>query len=58
MHFHHAHVLDPNGTASRVGKSDTAWSYRTNSNWAQVIVGVDPDPANNEYILSLDEKFL
>jgi FAD/FMN-containing dehydrogenase len=40
------HIYPINGTAGRVGKDTTAWSYR-DANFAQVIVGVDPDPANN-----------
>lgn len=43
------HLYPINGKAGRVGKNDTAWSYRE-STWAQVIVGVDPDPANKEKI--------
>jgi hypothetical protein len=38
------HLYPVNGAASRVGKGDTAWSYR-DATWAEVIVGVDPDPA-------------
>jgi len=38
------HLYPVNGAASRVGKGDTAWSYR-DATWSQVIVGVDPDPA-------------
>jgi FAD/FMN-containing dehydrogenase len=34
-----------------MGKSDTAWSYR-DAVWAQVIVGVDPDPGNKERIVT------
>jgi hypothetical protein len=41
------HLYPVNGAASRVGKDETAWNYRE-ANWAQVMVGVDPDPANNE----------
>lgn len=41
------HLYPINGAAQRVGQNDTAWSYRE-ANFAQVIVGVDPDPANNE----------
>ncbi|MBZ0279220.1 MAG: FAD-binding oxidoreductase [Anaerolineae bacterium] len=41
------HLYPINGKAHRVGKQDTAWSYR-DANFAQVIVGVDPDPANNQ----------
>jgi FAD/FMN-containing dehydrogenase len=43
------HLYPINGAASRVGKNETAWSYR-DANWAQVMVGVDPDPANKEKI--------
>jgi FAD/FMN-containing dehydrogenase len=39
------HLYPIDGAAHRVGKSDTAFSYR-DANWAEVIVGVDPDPAN------------
>ena len=35
--------------ASRPGKGDTAWSYR-DATWGEVIVGVDPDPANSDRI--------
>jgi len=43
------HIYPTNGAAHRVGNSDTAFSYR-DANWALVIVGVDPDPANKEKI--------
>jgi FAD/FMN-containing dehydrogenase len=43
------HLYPINGAAHRVGKNDTAWSYRE-ANWAQVIVGVDADPANSNRI--------
>lgn len=43
------HLYPIDGAAHRVGKSDTAFSYR-DSNWAEVIVGVDPDPANTDKI--------
>ena len=38
------HLYPINGAAHRVGEADTAFSYR-DANWAEVIVGVDPDPA-------------
>lgn len=41
------HIYPINGAAGRVGRQDTAWSYR-DANFAQVIVGVDPDPQNNQ----------
>jgi FAD/FMN-containing dehydrogenase len=38
------HLYPINGAVHRVGKNDTAFSYRE-SKWAEVIVAVDPDPA-------------
>lgn len=45
------HLYPINGAASRVKKSATPWTYR-DALWAQVIVGVDPDPANKEKIVA------
>jgi FAD/FMN-containing dehydrogenase len=39
----HLYAID--GAAQRMGKNETAFSYR-DANWAEVIVGVDPNPAN------------
>ena len=39
------HLYPIDGAASRVGPDETPWAYR-DANCAQVIVGVDPDPAN------------
>jgi FAD/FMN-containing dehydrogenase len=39
------HLYPIDGAASRVAPDATAWSYR-DARFAQVIVGVDPDPAN------------
>jgi FAD/FMN-containing dehydrogenase len=50
------HLYPINGAASRVGKQDTAWNYR-DATWAQVMVGVDPDPANNEKIISWTKSY-
>jgi FAD/FMN-containing dehydrogenase len=44
------HLYPINGAAHRVGQNDTAWSYRE-ANFAEVIVGVDPDPAHNERMI-------
>lgn len=41
-----AHIYPINGAAHRVGKNDTAFSYR-DASFAMVIIGVDPDPANS-----------
>jgi FAD/FMN-containing dehydrogenase len=40
------HIYPTDGAASRVGKTDTAFSYRE-AKFSSVIVGVDSDPANN-----------
>ena len=50
------HLYPINGAASRVGKQDTAWNYR-DATWAQVMVGVDPDSANNEKIISWTKSY-
>jgi FAD binding domain/Berberine and berberine like len=39
----HLYAID--GAAGRVGNDETAWGYR-DAIWAQVVAGVDPDPAN------------
>lgn len=44
------HLYPINGAAHRAGPNDTAFSYR-DANFASVIVGVDPDPANNDRIV-------
>jgi FAD/FMN-containing dehydrogenase len=41
------HLYPIDGAAHRVRNGDTAFSYR-DARYGQVIVGVDPDPANNE----------
>jgi FAD/FMN-containing dehydrogenase len=44
------HIYPINGAAHRPSTSETAFSYR-DANFAEVIVGVDPDPANNERMI-------
>jgi FAD/FMN-containing dehydrogenase len=66
QHVHFAHLLPSmhstmhlypiDGAASRVGPHDTAWSYR-GSKWAQVMVGVDPNPANKQKIISWARQY-
>ena len=43
------HLYPLNGAAQRVGKNDTAYSF-SEALFAEVIVGVDPDPANADKI--------
>ena len=50
------HLYPINGAAARVGKHETAWNYR-DATWAQVMVGVDPDPANNEKTISWTKSY-
>jgi FAD/FMN-containing dehydrogenase len=50
------HLYPVNGAAHRVGKNDTAWSYRE-ATWAQVIVGVDPDPAKKDLIVNWARQY-
>jgi FAD/FMN-containing dehydrogenase len=44
------HLYPIDGAAHRTGKNDTAFSYR-DAKWAEVIVGVDPDPTNMARII-------
>jgi hypothetical protein len=39
-----------------VGRKDTAFSHRE-ATWAEVIVGVDPDPANEEPITTWAKEY-
>ena len=50
------HLYPINGAAHRVGRNDTAWSYR-DANFAQVIVGLDPDPANKDIITKWSKAY-
>jgi FAD/FMN-containing dehydrogenase len=50
------HLYPINGVAHRVDRNDTAWSFRE-ANFAQVIVGVDPDPANNERMIRWSKDY-
>ncbi len=43
------HLYPIDGAAHDVGGDETPWSYR-DANWAGVIIGVDPDPANAEML--------
>ena len=41
------HLYPINGAAHKSGKNETPWGFR-DATWSEVIVGVDPDPANND----------
>ena len=50
------HLYPINGAAHKAGNSDTPWNYR-NANWSEVIVGVDPDPANKDRITAWAKQY-
>ena len=50
------HLYPINGAAHNAGRNDTAFSFRE-STWAEVIVGVDPDPSNKEKIISWAREY-
>ncbi len=50
------HLYPINGAAHRVGNDETAWNYR-DSTWAEVIVGVDPDPKNKDRIIDWARRY-
>lgn len=50
------HLYPINGAAHRVGRGDTAWGYR-DANFVQVIVGVDPDPANSPRTIAWSKEY-
>jgi FAD/FMN-containing dehydrogenase len=43
------HLYPIDGAAARVGAEETAWTAR-NGGWVQVMVGVDPEPANRDLV--------
>jgi hypothetical protein len=45
------HLYPINGAAHKHSNGDTPWNYR-DATWSEVIVGVDPDPANRERIIN------
>jgi FAD/FMN-containing dehydrogenase len=50
------HLYPVNGAAHKAGENDTPWGYR-NAVWSEVIVGVDPDPANKDRITSWAKEY-
>jgi hypothetical protein len=43
------HLYPIDGAAARVGADETAWTQR-DGGWVQVMVGVDPEPANRDLV--------
>jgi hypothetical protein len=50
------HLYPITGAAQRVGRSDTAFSFR-DANFAGVIGGIDPDSANNERLITWAREY-
>ncbi|HEX9772711.1 MAG TPA: FAD-binding oxidoreductase [Steroidobacteraceae bacterium] len=50
------HLYPINGAAHKVASDATAFSYR-DANWAEVIVGVDPDPKNADKITRWTKEY-
>ena len=50
------HMYPVDGAVHKVGPADTAWSYR-DVQWSEVIVGVDPDPANKDRITTWAREY-
>jgi FAD/FMN-containing dehydrogenase len=50
------HLYPINGAASRVKNSATPWCYR-DATWAQVMVGVDADPANEAKLIAWSRDY-
>lgn len=50
------HLYPIHGATHRVAPGDTAFSFRE-ANWSEVIVAVDPDPANNERNIAWTRKY-
>lgn len=50
------HLYPVNRAAGRVNQSATPWGHR-DAKYAGVVVGVDPDPANNDKIISWCKSF-
>jgi hypothetical protein len=50
------HLYPVNGAAHKAGENDTPWGHRK-AVWSEVIVGVDPDPANKDRITSWAKEY-
>ncbi|SHO60481.1 FAD/FMN-containing dehydrogenase [Algoriphagus zhangzhouensis] len=50
------HLYPIDGAVHDVANSETAWANR-DARWAQVIAGIDPDPANSKMITDWSKKY-
>ena len=54
--FSTVHLYPIDGAVHRVGRNDTPFSYRE-ARWAQVMVGVDPDPINYDRVADWTTRY-
>ncbi|HYA76575.1 MAG TPA: BBE domain-containing protein, partial [Burkholderiaceae bacterium] len=50
------HLYPIDGAVHRIGRAETPFAYR-DARWAEVIIGVDPDPAQNQRIRSWCKRY-
>jgi hypothetical protein len=50
------HLYPIDGVAGRIPKDATAWNYR-DAKWGMVMVGVSPDPADNEAMIAWTRNY-
>jgi FAD/FMN-containing dehydrogenase len=50
------HLYPINGAVHKTAKDETPWSFR-DAVWSEVIVGVDPDPANKDRITAWAKRY-
>ena len=50
------HLYPIDGAAGRVANDETAWDYR-DAKWAQVMVGISPDPADNARMIAWAREY-
>ena len=50
------HLYPIDGVAGRVPRDATAWNYR-DAHWGMVMVGVSPDPADNEEMIDWTRNY-
>ena len=50
------HLYPIDGVAGRVPKDATAWNYR-DAQWGMTIIGVSPDPADNDRIIAWAREY-
>jgi hypothetical protein len=50
------HLCPISGAVNRIGSSETLWAYR-DAKYAETVIGVDSDPANDEKIIKWSRDY-